>query len=444
MNDSNGKKRCLDSLRADADWLSAFAGRLWDLPEGGFSENRTAEAIVAELEAAGARVKRGLAITGFRAEIGDPSAPALFLVADLDALITPGAGPDGAPALRHSCGHYAQAAVMAAVFRAAARARLPQAEGFRLVYVGAPAEEYTDMEERLRRREQGELRFLSGKQELIRLGAFDDAAVVLKYHSMATTPDRRATVNGTLNGFMAKRAVFRGVAAHSGAAPDRGVNALNAASLAQLAIHSQRETFRDQDRVRVHPIIREGGIAVNTIPDRVVLETYVRAATVEAVVDAAAKVDRALAAGAVAVGGSVEVTDLPGYLPLRPARSLDDVLARNLRQYIEEKDIDFQDDCTASDDFGDVSALYPSCQLGFSGFSGTIHGSDFRATDPEAAYLIPALVLAGTLADLGRGGAAEALRIKAAFRPVLSRSEYESLLERFFARRVFQWTPPSA
>lgn len=444
MDEFEGKKRALEALRAGKEGLFSLAEALLKIPEGGFSEHRTAALLAAELERLGARVTRELALTGFRAEVGDPAAPAIFLVADLDALITPGAGPGGGSALAHSCGHYAQAAIMASVFRAAVDARLPEAEGFKLVFIGAPAEEYTDMEERKRRRDRGELRFLSGKQELIRLGVFDDALAVLKYHSMADAPDRRATVNGTLNGFVAKRAVFLGKAAHSGAAPDRGVNALNAASLAQLAIHAQRETFRDQDRVRVHPIIREGGLAVNTVPDRVVLETYVRAATVQAVADAAAKVDRALAAGAVAVGASVDVIDLPGYLPLRPDPALGEILAENLRNYIKDKDIDFKDECTASDDIGDVSALRPTCQLGFSGFSGTIHGSDFRVADAEAAYLIPALALTATLADLGRNGAAEARRIAAAFKPTLTRTEYEATIERFFSERLFSWTPPEA
>lgn len=436
------KTRVLDLVRADAARLYAFAASLWDMPEKGFDERRTAAAVVAELEAVGARVSTPLALTGFRAELGAPEAPAVFLVADLDALITPGAAADGGAAMLHSCGHYAQAAVMTAVFRAAALAGLPDREGFKLVFIGAPAEEYTDLEERRAKRERGDLRFLSGKQELLRLGVFDDAVAVLKYHSMTDSPERRATVNGTLNGFMAKRAVFLGKAAHSGANPDKGVNALNAASLAQLAIHAQRETFRDQDHVRVHPVVREGGIAVNTVPDRVVLETYVRAASVSAVLDAAAKVDRALAAGAVAVGARVEVADLPGYLPLTPSIALGEVLARNLRNYIADADIDYDDECTASDDIGDVSALFPTCPLGVSGFSGNLHAKDFRASDPEAAYLVPALALAGTLADLGRDGAAEARRAAAAFKPVLTKEEYIDLIERFFASRTFEWTPP--
>ncbi|MFA6505537.1 MAG: peptidase dimerization domain-containing protein [Treponemataceae bacterium] len=444
MNDFESKRKAIEALRSDKDWLFALADSLWMIPEGGFSERRTAAAVIFELEALGARVKKDLAITGFRAEIGDPAAPAVFLVADLDALITPGAGAGGTAAVMHSCGHYAQAAIMTAVFRAAVRAGLPEKEGFKLVFIGAPAEEYTDMEDRRQKRERGEIRFLSGKQEMIRLGVFDDALAVLKYHTMTNSPERRATVNGTLNGFIAKRAVFLGKAAHSGANPDKGVNALNAASIAQLAIHTQRETFRDQDHVRVHPIIREGGIAVNTVPDRVVLETYVRAGTVQAVVDASAKVDRALAAGAIAVGCSVTVTDLPGYLPLRGSSVIGDILGKNLREYIDQKDIDFADECTASDDIGDVSSLFPTCQLGFSGFTGTMHGSDLRCADKEAAYLLPAFALTATLADLGRDGAAEARRAAAVFKPTLTKAEYEALIERFFSERTFKWVPPEA
>ena len=115
------------------------------------------------------------------------------------------------------------------------------------------------MEYRLGLRAEGKIRFLSGKQEMIRLGVLDDACVALKYHSMSDTPERVATINGTLNGFIAKRASFLGRSAHAGAWPEKGINALNAASLALLAIHAQRETFRDDDHIRVHPVMKSGG-----------------------------------------------------------------------------------------------------------------------------------------------------------------------------------------
>ena len=46
------------------------------------------------------------------------------------------------------------------------------------------------------------------------------------------------------------------------------------------------------------------------------LETYVRGKTTDAIDAAAVKVDRALKAGALALGAEVEIITLPGYLPL--------------------------------------------------------------------------------------------------------------------------------
>ena len=72
---------------------------------------------------------------------------------------------------------------------------------------------------------------------------------------------------------------FIGKAAHAGGAPHKGINALNSATLAISAIHAQRETFRDSDTVRVHPIITRGGDTVNVVPSHVSVETYVRGKT---------------------------------------------------------------------------------------------------------------------------------------------------------------------
>ena len=65
----------------------------------------------------------------------------------------------------------------------------------------------------------------------------------------------------------------------------------------------------------MHPIITKGGELVNVIPADVRLETYVRGANVEAILSAAAKVDRSLKAGAMALGATVHITTVPGYLP---------------------------------------------------------------------------------------------------------------------------------
>ena len=124
----------LERLQSEREWLFDIAERLRNTPELGFFEAKTGDILAGELAAMGARVTRNLALTGIRAELGPPGAPAILLLADMDALPTLGA-PGG---VAHSCGHHAQMAVMAAVFKALVGADFPAREKVRLIFVGAP------------------------------------------------------------------------------------------------------------------------------------------------------------------------------------------------------------------------------------------------------------------------------------------------------------------
>ena len=137
---------------------------------------------------------------------------------------------------------------------------------------------------------------------IIRLGHLDDVDMAMMCHTTSNPEEGQICMSGTNNGIVAKRIQFLGRGAHAGGAPHLGINALNAASLALMAIHSNRETFRDEDTIRVHPIITKGGEAVSAVPADVRMETFVRGKTLEAVLEANRKVDRALKAGAMAVG----------------------------------------------------------------------------------------------------------------------------------------------
>src|SRR5262249_58155389 len=107
-----------------------------------------------------------------------------------------------------------------------------------------------------------------------------------------------------------------GRASHAGGAAQLGVNALDAAQIALAGINAVRETFRDEDSIRVHPILTHGGSQVNVIPGEARLEMYVRGKSAEGVAEASARVDRALRAGALALGAQVEIETLPGPMPL--------------------------------------------------------------------------------------------------------------------------------
>ena len=58
-------------------------------------------------------------------------------------------------------------------------------------------------------------------------------------------------------------------------APDDGINALYAATLGLQAVNSLRETFREDQKIRVHGIITNGGGASNVIPDKVRIPSFV-------------------------------------------------------------------------------------------------------------------------------------------------------------------------
>ncbi|MDX9827458.1 MAG: peptidase dimerization domain-containing protein [Spirochaetia bacterium] len=439
----------------DKQGLFELAARLKVLPEPGFFEFETKKALVEFFgslgggteaagpaggltglgDAASARVRiiDGLARTAVVAELGDPEAPAVILLADIDALPTPEA-PGG---MAHSCGHYAQAAVMASVFKALARSGLVERSGMRLLFVGAPAEEYVELSRRMELKKAGELRFLSGKQELIYRGIFDKPCLVLKYHSMEDAPARELTVNGRLGGFIAKRAEFFGKPAHAGAHPEDGTNALSAASLALQAIHAQRDSFKDEDHVKIHPILSEGGSVVNIVPAKAVIETYVRAWTQAALTDAALKVDRSFRAGALALGAALRITDTPGYQPFIPCPALGEVLGKAALEFEAPDRIDVADTSNASDDIGDVACLVPTGQLGCSGFTGSIHSKDFEPSDPSRAYLRPAEILLRTAQLLLDNEGAAARRIIKEFKPRFSKAEYLAAVESMFSIQDF-------
>ncbi len=420
-------------MKDDSGWLYDLADRLWNSPELGFFEFKTADILVSELKALGLNPRTGIARTGVVAEVGKKSDPAVMLLADMDALPTQSA----AGGVAHSCGHHAQMAVMLGAFRALVLSEAAEALGLRIIFAVSPAEEYVDLGRRLELKKKGEVAYLSGKQEMIRLGFFSEPCLVLKYHSMGDSPERVATVNGTLNGFMAKRAVFTGRASHAGAHPEKGVNALSAASLALQAMHAQRETFLEADHIRVHPIITEGGTVVNSVPARAVLETYIRGASHAAVLAAAAKVDRSLRAGALALGAALDIENTPGYQAFRPDPALGEVLRQAAAAVVDPASIDLNDRSYASDDIGDVACIQPTCQLGFSGFCGTIHSSDFAVKEPERAYMAPAQIILRTVGALGAEGGAAARRVLSGFVPRFSLPEYLASLDQLFSSPAF-------
>jgi amidohydrolase len=336
----------------------------------------------------------------------------------------------------HACGHNAQIATMLGA-GLALRDIAPDLAG-RIVLMAVPAEEYVELEERLALREQGKLEFLGGKAEMVRLGAFDDVDIAMLVHATPRPEDGDMAVGGANNGMVAKFVRFLGRTSHAGGAPDQGINALSAARVALAGVDAIRETFKDEDHVRVHPIITRGGDVVNAIPADVRLEMFCRGATIEAIEMAHRKVDRALKAGALAVGGAVEITTLPGYLPLNHDPSLVAMFRANAVALVGQDNVRDKGHGGGSTDMGDISHILPTVQPYAGGASGAAHGADYRIDDYNRVLNNPAKALAMTVIDLLTEEAREARRVVAEFKPRMSRDEYLAYLRRLSATTLFR------
>jgi amidohydrolase len=399
-------------------------------PELGFKEVKTAALVKDTLKRLGLPIREGLAITGVEGMLrGKEPGPTVLVMGELDSVMAKDA-PDADPetGAAHLCGHHIQVGSMLGTAMGLAAAGVANHLSGTVKFLGVPAEEYIEIEYRMSLRKEGKITFLGGKQELIKNGYFDDIDAAFMVHSFPDTAEPVFLMNGTGNGFLAKFIQYKGRAAHAGAIPHEGVNALNAACLGILAIHAQRETFQDKDAIRVHPIITKGGDIVNVVPSDVRLETYVRGKSLDAILDASRKVDRALRAGGDAVGAETSIVNIPGYLPLFQDPRLTEIARINGEALLGKNGVREAGFMGGSFDIGDVSHLVPTFHPFVTGTKGLIHTIDFTVVDYEAAVVFPAKLMALCVIDLLYDGAAGMKSVKEAFTPALTKETYLELM----------------
>src|SRR5437763_624538 len=158
---------------------------------------------------------------------------------------------------------------------------------------------------------------------------------------------------------LAKLFRFVGRWPHAGSMPQLCVNRLNAEMIAMNAIAAQRDTFWEKDTIRIPPIITKGGDAVSVVPAEVMMETFVRGGSLEAIVDANMKVDRCLRAGAMAMGAEVEINTIPGYLPQRNNRTMGELFGANVEGVFGQESFDIGGRRTGLIDIGDIAHMMP-------------------------------------------------------------------------------------
>ena len=441
MDKAQLKARIFDAIDQHAEEIIGIGERIRKHPELGFKEVKTSHVVAETMSRLGLVPKEGLALTGVRGEArgGAGEGPTLALLGELDALVVAG-HPEADPVTgaAHACGHNAQIAGLLGAAIGLVEAKAFEHLAGRVVFFAVPAEEYGDIEWRVAQARAGRLEFLGGKPELLRLGHFDDVDLAMMIHTTSRAEDGKAGVPESNNGCLVKTIRYVGKAAHAGGAPHLGINALYAANIALAAINAVRETFRDEDTIRVHPIITHGGSQVNVIPGEVRIETYVRGRSVEAILEAERKVDRAFRAGALALGAKVEIETLPGYMPLR----CDPIMAEGFRETMTAltgaehyRRIGHR---TGSTDMGDLSQVMPVLHPYIGGARGTGHAADFEIVDRPLAYVGPAKALAAMVVDMLADGAQGARRVLGEAKPPMSRDSYLAFQRSLARREVFE------
>ena len=333
----------INAIEAARPELVGIALDIHAHPELNYQERYASNLLASALERHGMEVERGVGgvETAFRATLngGAGDGPTVAILAEYDAL----------PEIGHGCGHnlIAMAGMGAGL---GVQANLESLHG-RVVVIGTPAEEGG-----------------GGKIRLLDAGVFDDVDLTLSSH-----PSSNRTVIPTdiplgeswSLAMVGYRYIYHGKAAHAAAAPEAGINALNAVIHLFTGIDALRQHLRDD--VRIHGIITDGGKAPNVVPEfaaaNFMLRCRDRNYLNEVVVD---KVLHAAEGAAAMAGARLEVEEFyPFYENVRP----NSVVARTLRDnalaigiHLDEP-FPGRQGSAASTDFGNVSQVMPSFEL---------------------------------------------------------------------------------
>ena len=377
---------------------------IWKNPETGYKEWKTHKYMKDIFEGLGYELTEAGNIPGFTAEIDTgKEGPTVAVFGEMDALICathPEADPETFAV--HSCGHCAQAAALIGL--AAALKEDGALDGMcgKIRLVAVPAEELLEVEYREELRKQGIIKYFGGKPEFMWRGLLDGVDMAFMVHTSVADKPTLAIVKGS-NGCIAKTMTFKGVSAHAGGAPQKGINALYAANLALNAANALREAFVDNDHIRFHPIITRGGDAVNAIPDTVTMESYIRGATMESIL---------------------------GYWPRQFPKDFVDAFEEAAKQVLDNvKILDVWG--TGCSDLGDVGAVMPTIHPTASGAVGTSHGNAYYIPDGDTACVKSAEAQLVLLSVLLKDDGKRAKEIIANYKaPFASMQEYFDFVDK--------------
>lgn len=308
--------------------------KLWEIndyiyhnPELGDKEYKACEVLTDFLQKNGFQIETNIVNrpTAFRAVYKSTlPGPTIAFLCEYDAL----------PEIGHGCGHNMIGTMGAGA--GVALSRIIDNIGGQVVVLGTPAEE-TD----------------GAKVYMAKAGVFDGIDAVLIVH-----PSSVSFESGTSQAMDAVQFLFRGKAAHAAAEPEKGINALDAVIHTFNGINALRQHVKSD--VRIHGIIKEGGLAANIVPERAVAQFYVRAMDRNYLNEVVEKVKNIAKGAALMTGAELEISNFEAsYDNMITNGHLSKAFTKNLR-LSGVKDIKTDENGYGSIDMGNVSQVVPS------------------------------------------------------------------------------------
>lgn len=282
---------------------------LHTIPEVGMQEVKTSAYLADELEKLGFTVQRNVGGTGVVGVYSTGKAgPVVGIRADMDALSHL---IDGKTVAIHSCGHDSHSS-MALV---AASRLIKSIKVGTLKILFQPAEET-----------------LQGALAMLEAGAIDDVDFLFGQHIRPIQEIRMGTISPGVfhSASVVLDVTIKGQTAH-GARPHLGVNSIDAAAMAVLAVNSIRTNPVIASSIKV-TAIHAGGAASNAIPDKTTVVLDVRSQTNEGMAYNLEKIEQAIKNAAAANGASAEIVKRGGV----PAADLDEGLIQEMSGIITD------------------------------------------------------------------------------------------------------------
>ena len=210
-----------------------------------------------------------------------------------------------------------------------------------VVVIGTPAEEGSG----------------GGKEILYQAGVMDDLDCAMVFH-----PNSHTVLNDILLAIAAYSFTFHGKAAHAGACPEKGNSAVEAVIQLFNNINGLRVTTKTS--MKMHGIIKQGGVVTNVIPDLTEAQFAIRAATAEDLDWLTERVKKCAEAAALSTGCTVDIEEIGvPYMNLINNQVLIGLVEQNLIQLGETIDVRNAKEGPASSDVGNVSHRIPAFQV---------------------------------------------------------------------------------